>query len=94
MEPQQQIEICSKAFYICFAIMAAGFGVAAFVFFKYKIPDVFSLMTGFGQKKTIKKMMKNKEMLPAWEQEENFEDVKCRFEIIEHVLITHTDEEI
>ena len=56
MSAQEAIRVFSICFYVSLAVMAAGFGFAVFAFFRYRIPQVFVLMTGKAQKKTIEKM--------------------------------------
>lgn len=56
MSAQEAIRVFSICFYVSLGLMAVGFGFAIFAFFKYRIPQVFALMTGKAQKKTIEKM--------------------------------------
>lgn len=56
MSAQEAIGLFSICFYVSLAVMAVGFGFAAFAFFRYRIPQVFALMTGKAQRKTVEKM--------------------------------------
>lgn len=62
MSAQEAIGLFSICFYVSLAVMAAGFGFAAFAFFRYRIPQVFALMTGKAQRKTVEKMRSSRQL--------------------------------
>lgn len=59
MTPEQSISLFSTGFYIFLGIAVIGFGLAAFFFFRFRIPEVYALMTGRARKKTIEKMQRS-----------------------------------
>lgn len=54
---EQSIQLYTTLFYVCIAVAIIGFGLAAFCFFKFKIPVIFALETGRARQKTVEKMM-------------------------------------
>lgn len=58
MNTEQQIALYSTAFYICLAVMAAGFALAAFFLIRFKIPRTIALITGRAGGKSFEKMKK------------------------------------
>lgn len=59
MGAEQSITLYSIGMYACLAIMVIGFGLAVLFFFKFRIPQVFALMTGRVERKSIEKMQKS-----------------------------------
>lgn len=56
MEVETLISLFSTGFIIFLIIAVLGIGFAAFMFFRYKIPVVYSQMTGRAQKKSVEQM--------------------------------------
>ena len=59
MGAEQSITLYTIGMYACLAIMVIGFGLAVLFFFRFRIPQVFALMTGRVERKSIEKMQKS-----------------------------------
>ncbi len=68
MNPEQSIQLFTILFYIFLAVMIVGFGLAVFYFFYYRIPQVYALLTGRAQRKTVEKMQKSGRLISEEER--------------------------